>query len=304
MGPERATGSGSSWREPMARREPAGSRTASSATMSWHSRLTRASAWSMTMATGASIEAMTDPSRATSARPAPGDGQGPEGRGPDRLDAVERDGQVREQDGGIVVAVVDGQPGHPGRVRRRPLRQHRRLAVPRGSDDRDHGPLARTEQALDDGGAVDDAGSDRRGGELRLVELEGERPPTSMCPCGGRASTAGGPCRHETDGTPTGRGVRQACTAGTGALSAGWFGTTAIHPEWGMPDRWGSRRVERSADRVLGASWASKPSSWLPRPTRPVLLPRRASGALCGEPPRGSLGDWPRPSSRRARTDG
>ena len=68
----RGTGSGSSWREPMARREPAGSRTASSATMSWHSRLTRASAWSMTMATGASIEAMTDPRRATSARPAPG----------------------------------------------------------------------------------------------------------------------------------------------------------------------------------------------------------------------------------------
>ena len=206
----RGTGSGSSWRDPMARRRTG---------RQPHGQLgdhvagtpgsTSASAWSSTTAMGASIDG--DRQNPGGRRRPAGTGRRPGSRstlGLDRLDPVERHGEVREEHGGVVVAIVEGQPGHPGCVRGRPLRQHRRLAVPGGSDDRDHGSLARTEQPLDDRGAVDDAGSDRRGGELRLVELEGEHPPTSMCPCGGRASTAGGPCRHETDGTSTGRGVR------------------------------------------------------------------------------------------------
>ena len=57
-----------------------------------------------------------------------------------------------------------------------------------------------------------------------------------------------------------------------------------------MTDRWVRRTVERSANRVLGASWASKPSSWLPRTYTSRAAAAENLRTLCGEPPSGSLG--------------
>ncbi len=58
--------------------------------------------------------------------------------GSSRFDAVQRDGDVGQQDGGIVVVGVGGDPAHPRLRALRPLGQQGRLAVTRRGDDRDH----------------------------------------------------------------------------------------------------------------------------------------------------------------------
>ena len=66
-----------------------------------------------------------------------GSGQGLGDIGPERGGPAEREGDVREEDGRIVVALVDRQPGEGPRVALRPLREERRLPVSGRRHDRD-----------------------------------------------------------------------------------------------------------------------------------------------------------------------
>ena len=125
-----ATGSGGRVREASTRRDPSGSRTASSATASRHSWLLSSSTWSRTRPTGWVIDG---PSRGQPGhdrrghqRPA---GPGAEHVRVDRLDPIQRGGKVGQQHRRVVVVVVDRDPGHPPLVSLSPLGQQGRLAV-------------------------------------------------------------------------------------------------------------------------------------------------------------------------------
>ena len=68
----------------------------------------------------------------------------------DALHPIERDCEVREEDGRVVVSIVDRQPRHSPRPQPRELRQQRRLAIPGWRDHRDQwdriGPRQRIEK--------------------------------------------------------------------------------------------------------------------------------------------------------------
>ena len=87
----------------------------------------------------------------------PGATEGLEHRGPDRRDGVQRLGDVRQKDDGIVVAVVERDPGEFATVVCRPLSEKRCLAVAWGCDDADDSTAALTGEAADERGTLDDA---------------------------------------------------------------------------------------------------------------------------------------------------
>ena len=90
------------------------------------------------------------------------------------LDAVQCDGDVGQQDGGIVVVGVGGDPAHPRRRAFRPLGQQGRLAVPRRGDDRDHRRRAFGDEPLDQVGPGHDPWPGHRRMELRVRQVERE----------------------------------------------------------------------------------------------------------------------------------
>ena len=99
----------------------------------------------------------------------------------DRLDAIERDCEVRHEHGRIVVVVVDREPRERAVVLLGPLPKHGRLAVAGRRDRRDYGS-AGPAQAVDEGGARDGPGAQMPGGELRLEEREGRFAPIAVAP--------------------------------------------------------------------------------------------------------------------------
>ena len=107
--------------------------------------------------------------------------------GVDRRAGVQRLGDVRQEDDGIVVAVVERDPGEFATVACRPLPEDRRLAVTRGCDDADDSTAALPGEAADEPGALDEARPRRRHVELGPQQLERSRisrPGRSFpCPC-------------------------------------------------------------------------------------------------------------------------
>ena len=82
--------------------------------MSRHSRLVSASAWSSTTDDGRVHRCDRGaPGGTTSATPAPGDAREPKHLRLDRLDPVERDGEIGEEHGRVVVAVVERTATRP-----------------------------------------------------------------------------------------------------------------------------------------------------------------------------------------------
>ena len=82
-----------------------------------------------------------------------------------RIDAdgpVEGGRKVPDEDGGIVVALVDCQPGAGAAVTARPLRADGRLPVAGGCDDRDDRPLGDCSQPVDERRSRHGAGFGRR----------------------------------------------------------------------------------------------------------------------------------------------
>ena len=90
--------------------------------------------------------------------------------GVDRRVGVQRLGDVRQKDDGIVVAVVERDPGEFATVVCRPLPEDRRLAVTGGCDDADDSTAALTGEAADERGALDEARPRRRHVELGRAE--------------------------------------------------------------------------------------------------------------------------------------
>ena len=90
----------------------------------------------------------------------------------DRLDPVEGRGKVRQEDGGVVVVVVERQPGHGSRLSRCPIGQEEGLPVPRRGHDRDDrgGRLGR--QQADEADPLDDPGARRGRHKLGLHQRD------------------------------------------------------------------------------------------------------------------------------------
>ena len=98
-----------------------------------------------------------------------------EHRGLERRVGVQRLGDVRQKDDGIVVAVVERDPGEFATVVCRPLPEERRFAVTRRCDDADDPAAALTGEAADERGALDEARPRRRHVELGAQKLERPR---------------------------------------------------------------------------------------------------------------------------------
>jgi hypothetical protein len=104
--------------------------------------------------------------------------QRPEHARVERLDPVERGGEVGEQHDRVVVAVVGRHPARPRPVELGPLGQERGLAVAGRRHHRDHGRRAVGHQPPEQRGARHDARPGRRRPELGLQQPErGRRPP-------------------------------------------------------------------------------------------------------------------------------
>ena len=103
-----------------------------------------------------------------------------EHRAVDRRAGVQRLRDVRQEDDGIVVAVVERDPGELATVACRPLREDDRLAVAGGCDDADDSTVALTGEAPDEPRALDEARPRRRHVELGPQQLERSR----ICPSG------------------------------------------------------------------------------------------------------------------------
>ena len=100
-----------------------------------------------------------------------------EDRGFDRLHPIERAGDVGHEDLGVVVTVVEREPGGAPSDGFGQLRQQRRLAVAGWRDDRHDRDGRRLRDAFDECTAEDQRRAGRRRMELRLQEWEcGPRP--------------------------------------------------------------------------------------------------------------------------------
>ncbi len=104
-------------------------------------------------------------------RPA-GAGSSPERRRADRVNAVERRRDVREQRSGIVVPAFERHPGEGSRVLVRPLREQRRLPVAGRGGDADDVSVRGRAQLPDEIRSPDRALAERRDGELRREQVE------------------------------------------------------------------------------------------------------------------------------------
>ena len=171
----RGTGTGTSWREPIATCDPLGSRRVSSAIMSLHSALVSASTWSITSTIGAPVAAIEDASRATSATPAPSDAKDRDTVGSIRWTRSSATGEIRQQHRRVVVAIVEGDP-RPFGLAFRPLGQQRRLAVPGWSDDGDGREHAASEQPFDQSGTKHDAPAHSGRSFASSISNGGSRP--------------------------------------------------------------------------------------------------------------------------------
>ena len=95
----------------------------------------------------------------------------------DRPFGVQRLGDVRQQDDGVIVAMVQRDPGERAIVGCRPLAEGSRLAVTGRRDDTDEAAVGRAREALDDARALDEARPWGRNVELRPQQLEHPRLP-------------------------------------------------------------------------------------------------------------------------------
>ena len=94
-------------------------------------------------------------------------------------------GDVRQEDDGIVVPVVERHPGEFATVACRPLPEERGLAVTRGCDDADDATAAVPGETADERGALDQTWPRRRNGKLGRQQFERDsisRPGRSF-PC-------------------------------------------------------------------------------------------------------------------------
>jgi hypothetical protein len=99
-------------------------------------------------------------------------GQPANDSGVDRLDPIQGDGQVGQQQRRIIVALVDSDPGHRARLAFGPLGQQGRLAVPGGRDRTDHRHRIRGEQPIHQQGPEHDPRPSRRRVQLGLHQLQ------------------------------------------------------------------------------------------------------------------------------------
>ena len=84
----------------------------------------------------------------------------------DRLDPVEGRGEVRQEDGRVVVVVVEREPGHGSRLSCCPVGKEEGLPVPRRGHDRDDRRRRLGRQQADEADPLDDPGARRRGHKL------------------------------------------------------------------------------------------------------------------------------------------
>ena len=99
--------------------------------------------------------------------------------GVERRAGVQRLGDVGQKDDGIVVAVVERDPGELATVVCGPLPENRRLAVTRGCHDADDSTAALTGEAADEPRALDQARPRQRHVDLGPQQLERSRRPRS-----------------------------------------------------------------------------------------------------------------------------
>ena len=124
---------------------------------------------------------------------------------PEPVDAGQRGREVGDEDGRVVVGLVEGQPRDRAPLPGRPLREHGGLAVPGRRDERhDRGLRARHERR-DDPAAVDDALAGNDGFQLRLEQVGQDRlggRHHGAHGCGGTAAA-----RRTVNGWPGARSV-------------------------------------------------------------------------------------------------
>ena len=115
-----------------------------------------------------------------------GCGQGTKERRVDRLDAIQRDGEVAQQDHRVVVALVNRHPSHAAARAAGPLGQQDRLAVAGRRHHPDDRSRRRGEQPLNQRGPRHDPRTGPRWAKLGLHQLQGRLPRNT-----GRAAHAG-----------------------------------------------------------------------------------------------------------------
>ena len=140
--------------------------------MSRHSGFVIASALSRTSETGSRIAAMEPAKRMTSVTPAPRVGGVTEHSRCKRLDAIQRGGEVGEEDGGVVVVMVCREPCDARLPVLGPLGEQGRLSVARRRHDSEHRDARRCDEALDERGPADDARAKTGRAQFRRVERE------------------------------------------------------------------------------------------------------------------------------------
>ena len=166
---QRASGSSGASRLAIAICEPAGTYSTSAASTSRQDRLATACRSSSTSTSGRSSAASALPTRGTrfDQRGSPRARQRIEDLGCERVDAMDRGGDVPQEHHGVVVSRVERRPRRTDADRTRPSRKQRCLAVPGGRDD---GREARGRRAepCDHVRLRHRAGPRRRRGELEL----------------------------------------------------------------------------------------------------------------------------------------
>ena len=154
--------------------EPAGTCSHSAASTSRQAGFATACRSSSTSTNGRSRDASALPRRGTRVDQigAARAGQRVEHLGRERLDAVERGRDVPQEQDGVVVPAVEGDPREGTRILLGPPRQQRRLAVPGGRDDAREGQR-RLAQRRDHVGLDDDAGSSGGGASFASMRSKG-----------------------------------------------------------------------------------------------------------------------------------
>ncbi len=99
----------------------------------------------------------------------------------ERLDGVQRRRDIAEEHDGVVVGLVEGDPGERPGVFGSPLREERRLAVPRGCDHADEARLVPAPESRDERRPAHRAPSLRRNCELGRAEIEGGSRRRPVC---------------------------------------------------------------------------------------------------------------------------
>ena len=178
-----------------------------------------------------------------------GRGQGFGDIGPERGGPAEREGDVGEQDGRIVVALVDRQPGEVPRIALGPLREEGRLPVSGRRHNGDDRHLAARREPVDEGVSSQQAGARRWRDELRLENREAAGKQTDFSSGRSCALRAGGRHRRVSERSADRSTERR---GGTGSDSENLKGRQISHASSGAHPP-GSRSMAPPLRRGHGA---------------------------------------------------